>query len=103
MSCIVERIDIERGLITLWTDEFDELQTVSIHPTMPDWMLCKDAAFRVKIPYQQAEMGFLGSDFSDWGCFEHQPYTHLSEDELLDEIFDALAEGEAWRKKRGIV
>jgi len=90
ISGIVENVDVENGVITVWTDEFDELQTIPIHPAMPGWMLRKRAAFRVKIPYQQAEMGFLGSDFSGWGRFEPQPYTYLSEDELLDEIFDVF-------------
>lgn len=90
ISGIVENVDVENDVITVWTDEFDELQTVPIHPAMPGWMLRKAAAFHVKIPYQQAEMGFLGSDFSDWGRFEPQPYTYLSEDELLDEIVDVF-------------
>ena len=90
LSGIVENVDAQNGLITVWTDEFDEPLTIPIHPAMPGWMLREEAAFRVKIPYEQAEKGFLDPDFSDWGRFTPQPNTYLTENELLEKIFDTF-------------
>jgi len=35
---VVDSVDTEKGTITLWISDFDELQTVPITPDMPEWL-----------------------------------------------------------------
>ena len=92
ISGVVDHVDPENGLITLWTDEFDKVITVPIHSAMPGWMLRNNAEFRVKIPYQQAKN--LTPKQIPWGRFEPQPYAYMNENELLDALTEAFDDHE---------
>lgn len=97
LSGSVDSIDAEQGTITLWMEGFDELQTVRIVPSMPGWMLRPDAAFDTKIPRAYVRKDGIDPDSIDWGTFQPHPYTYLSEEELLDELFERLRRDEADR------
>lgn len=92
LSGIVDNINAERGTITLWLEGFDELQTVEIVPSMPGWMLRSGAAFRTKIPVEYVKAGRIAPGNIDWGIFRPQPYTYMSEEEVLTELSGLLQE-----------
>jgi len=88
ISGIVDSIDATLGTITLWIKDFDELQTVQIVPSMPGWMLRADVAFRTEIPYRYLKRGIIDPATTAWGTFRPQPYTYMSEEELLEGFVD---------------
>jgi hypothetical protein len=92
LSGIVDNVNAEQGTITLWLEGFHELQTVQITPSMPGWMLRPSAAFRTKIPDGYVDEGKIDPDTTDWGTFRPQPYTYMSEEELLEELSNLLQE-----------
>lgn len=76
--------------ITFWIKDFDELQTVQIVPSMPGWMLRTNVAFRTEIPYRYVKHGIIDTTTISWGTFRPQPYTYMSEEELLEGFADLL-------------
>ncbi len=92
LSGIVDSVNAEQGTITLWLEGFHELQTVQIAPSMPGWMLRPGAAFRTKISDGYIDEGKIDPDTTDWGTFRPQPYTYMSEEELLEELSNLLQE-----------
>jgi type I restriction-modification system DNA methylase subunit len=87
---IVDSINPNNGTITLWIKDFDELQTVQIVPSMPGWMLRPDMAFRTEIPHRYVKRGIIDPATNSWGTFRPQPYTYMSEEELLEGFADLL-------------
>ena len=59
---------------------------------MPGWMLRPGSAFRTKIPEGYADEGNIDPITTDWGTFRPQPYTYMSEEELLEELSNLLQE-----------
>lgn len=92
LSGIVDSVNAEQGTVTVWMEGFHELQTVQIVPSMPGWMLRPGAAFRTTIPGKDIEEGYIHPDNIDWGIFRPQPYTYMSEEELLVELSNLLHE-----------
>lgn len=86
ISGVVDSINAEQGIITLWMEGFHELQTVQIVSAMPGWMLRSGAAFRTKIPHKFVKQGSIDRDTIDWGIFQPQPYSYLNEEELFEEL-----------------
>ena len=84
ISGVVDSVNAEQGTITLWMKDFDELQTVQIIPAMPGWMLRPEAAFRTKIPRRYIKQGMIDVNAADWGIFYPQPYTYMSDEELIE-------------------
>jgi hypothetical protein len=81
VSGVVDRVNSGRGTIRVWVEGMDHLQVVPIDPLMPEWMLREGSAFRTTIPYQVARAHTLKG--VRWGPFSRQPYTQLSEEDLL--------------------
>ena len=92
LSGIVDSVNAEQGTITLWLEGFGELQTVQIVPSMPGWMLRPGAALRTKIPVSYVKDGIIDPTNADWSIFRPQPYTYMSEEELLRELSNLLHE-----------
>jgi len=92
LSGIVDSINAEQGTITLWLEGFHTLQTVQITTLMPGWMLRPGAAFRTKVPDGYIDEGKIDPATTDWGFFRPQPYTYMSEEELLEELSNLLQE-----------
>ncbi len=84
ISGIVESVQAEQGTITLWMNGFDDLQTISIDPLMPGWLLRPEAAFRAKIPFINKRKRTL--EHVIWGSFTPQQYTYRSETELVQKL-----------------
>lgn len=91
---IVDSIDATKGIITLWIEGFDELQTVQIVPSMPGWMLHPNTAFCTKIPSDFIEKGQIDLHNTSWGMFYPQSYTYLTEEDLFTRLTDILHEDE---------
>ena len=89
---VVKSIQAEEGIIKLWMEGFQELQTVQIVPTMPGWMLRSGAAFRTKISARYLDEDRIEPETIDWGTFRPQPYTYMSEEELFAKLSDLLHE-----------
>lgn len=92
LSGVVRSVQAEEGTITLWMEGFHELQTVRIMPSMPGWMLRPGVAFRTKIPDVYLDDGSINPSNADWGMFRPQPYTYMSEEDLLVELSKLLHE-----------
>ncbi len=90
ISGVVNSINAEQGIITLWMEGFRELQTVRIVSAMPGWMLRPNAAFRTKIPRKFVKRGSIDMDTINWGTFQPQLYTYMDEEELLEELGNLL-------------
>ncbi|MFL5660407.1 MAG: class I SAM-dependent DNA methyltransferase [Ktedonobacteraceae bacterium] len=90
LSGIVDSINAEEGTITFWLEDFAELQTVQIVPSMPGWMLRVNATFRTKIPREYIRQGYIAKDAVKWNIFHPQPYAYMSEEELLEELTNVL-------------
>ncbi len=90
ISGVVDSINASQGTITLWLKGFTELQTVQITPSMPGWMLRPNLAFRTEIPRQYIKEGIIDTDTTAWGTFRPQPYTYLSEEELIGQFTHLL-------------
>lgn len=86
---IVNDVDVLSGTVTLQFDEFPKPQEVSIHPSMPGWMLRPNAQFRTQISYECVQQKNLSG--TEWGTFLPQMYTYMNEDEILDGLFDATS------------
>lgn len=91
LSGIVKSVQAEEGTLTLWMEGFHDLQTVQIVPSMPGWILRSGAAFRTKIPALYLDNDRIDPDNVDWGQFRPQPYTYMSEEELLTEFSQSFA------------
>ncbi len=92
ISGVVDHVNTAQRTITLWIKGFSQLQTVPIDPSMPGWMLRPDTAFRTEIPYRYIKYGIIESTTVSWGAFRPQPYTYMSEEELLDGFANLLPE-----------
>ncbi len=92
ISGVVDSVNAIQGTITLWVKGFDELQTVQIVPSMPGWMLRPEAAFRTEIPYRYVKCGIIDPTTTSWGIFRPQPYTYMSEEELIEGFASLLFE-----------
>lgn len=90
-SGIVDGVEAENGIIRLWIDGFDELQSVNIVPSMPGWMFRPGAAFLTTFPMDYARQGKIPSNTLNWGYFHPQPYMYMSEEELLTGISQRFA------------
>jgi N-6 DNA Methylase len=90
ISGVVDSINAAQGTITLWLKGFNELQIVQIAPSMPGWMLRPGIAFRTEIPRQYTKQGIIDTDTTAWGTFRPQPYTYMSEEELLGQFTSLL-------------
>ncbi|MFA4836296.1 MAG: hypothetical protein WC749_09540, partial [Dehalococcoidia bacterium] len=86
-SGVLDSLDPDKGLVTLWVSNFKELQTVPISALMPGWMLRPNAAFETRIPRTCVRQHNL-SDVS-WGKFYPQEYTYLTEDDLYRKLSEA--------------
>lgn len=86
---VVDKVDAEKGTITLWMSDFDELQVVPISPVMPGWLLRSEAAFRTTIPRACVRQHSLKN--VSWGKFYPQDYTYLTEEELFNGLRDILS------------
>jgi hypothetical protein len=86
---VVEVVDKENGCLTLWLRGFDDLQTVSITPVMPDWLLQPRSAFCTTIPRNLVAAKQL-PPLLDWGSFLPQEYSNESTEELLKSIGSIL-------------
>jgi hypothetical protein len=64
-----------QGQLTLWLNCFDELQSVSITPSMPGWLLRPETKFIAKVPASEVRAGRLTG--KSWGSFEPEQYTYL--------------------------
>src|SRR5260370_14602605 len=92
ISGVVDSVNAIQGTITLWLKGFDELQTVQIVPSMPGWMLRPEAAFCTEIPYRYVKCGIIDPTTTSWGIFRPQPYTYMSEEELIEGFASLLFE-----------
>ncbi len=90
VSGIVDSIHTDEGTITLWVKGFEELQTMRITSSMPGWMLRPDVSFRTEIPRKYIKHGAIDANSTAWGTFRPQPYTYLSEEELLEKFASLL-------------
>jgi len=90
ISGVVDGVNAAQGTITLWLKGFDELQNVRVIPTMPGWMLRPGIAFRTEIPSKYIKEGIIDTDTTTWGTFRPQPYTYMSEEELLGQFTSLL-------------
>ncbi|MCI0691510.1 SAM-dependent methyltransferase [candidate division KSB1 bacterium] len=88
-SGVVDSVDAQNGIITLWLSDFDELQTVPISSSMPGWLLRPDVAFRTSIPRACVRQHSLSK--ASWGHFYPQDYTYRGEEELFGELTDILS------------
>ncbi|MGB8344463.1 MAG: N-6 DNA methylase [Ktedonobacteraceae bacterium] len=84
ISGIVDSVNAEEGTITLWIKGFEELQTVRITSSMPGWLLRPDIEFRTEIPRKYIKRGIIDATTNEWGTFRPQPFTYMSEEELLE-------------------
>jgi hypothetical protein len=84
ISGVVDSVQADDGMVTLWISGFDELQTVPIDPLMPGWMLRPEAAFRAKIPYVCKRQRSLAGVV--WGAILPQQYSYLNEEELVEDL-----------------
>jgi len=82
---VVKSIQAEEGIITLWMEGFQEMQTVQIVPTMPGWTLRSGAAFRAKIPAIYLDQDRIDPGAIDWGTFRPQPYTYMREEAIYQD------------------
>ena len=48
--------------------------------------------FSHQIPEGYVDGGKIDPDITDWGAFRPQPYTYMSEEELLEELSNLLQE-----------
>ncbi|MFC1885735.1 class I SAM-dependent DNA methyltransferase [Thermodesulfobacteriota bacterium] len=85
---VVDRIDAENGTITFWISDFDELQTVSISPSMPGWLLRPETVFRTCIPRECLRKRSLGNIYLE--KFSPQDYTYLNEEDLIEKLANVL-------------
>jgi len=83
---VVKSIQAEEGIITLWMEGFQEMQTVQIVPSMPGWMLRSGAAFRTKIPARYLDQDRIDPGAIDWGIFRPQPYTYMREEAIYQDL-----------------
>jgi hypothetical protein len=81
---VVDAVDAEKGTITLWMSDFDELQVVPISPAMPEWLLKPETWFIVKISRECVRRRSL--DGVVWGEFMPQPYADLLDKELWEQL-----------------
>ena len=86
---VVDSIDAENGTITLWINDFDELQTVPISPSMPGWLLRPEVAFRTCIPRESLRKRSLGDVYL--GRFSPQDYTYLDERDIFGKLEKVLS------------
>jgi hypothetical protein len=82
---IVEAVSAADRTITLWLNGFDELQTVSIQPHMPSWLLREGVPFRTSVSDQAWKARDLAAD-SRLGRFTVGPYAYLDDDQVLDRL-----------------
>ena len=93
-SGVVDEIDREAGTITVWLRDFEKLQTVPIHASMPEWMIVVDACFNTEITREAAGWMDLPSTFVDWKApFTVAEFSDLSDSEL-DEEFYRMIDGQ---------
>lgn len=81
VSGIVEDVQPEQGVLSVWISGFDNVQTVPIDPLMPGWMLRPEAPFRAKIPFANKRKRTL--DDVVWNSFVPQQHTYQDENELV--------------------
>ncbi|WP_129626111.1 HsdM family class I SAM-dependent methyltransferase [Candidatus Oscillochloris fontis] len=84
VSGIVEDVQPEQGVVSLWISDFDDIQTVPIDPLMPGWMLRPETPFRAKIPFANKRKRSL--DGVVWNSFAPQQHTYQDEKELVQEL-----------------
>jgi hypothetical protein len=84
ISGIVEEVQAEKGVVSLWISGFDDAQTVPIDPLMPGWMLRPETPFRAKIPFVHKRKRSLEGVV--WNSFAPQQHTYQNEDELVQEL-----------------
>jgi len=84
ISGIVEEVQAEKGVVSLWISGFDDAQTVPIDPLMPGWMLRPETPFRAKIPFVHKRKRSLEGVV--WNSFAPQQHTYQDEDELVQEL-----------------
>ncbi len=96
-SGVVRAVDVERGTLTVWLDEFDDLQSVPITAWMPGWMLRPGARFRAKIPREWTRATAIEPNATGWGPFHPQPNASLTTNEAVAELGQRLREAEAAR------
>ena len=72
---------VSNDKISFWLGGFDELQTVKIVDTMPEWLLVVDMGFRTSIPRSCVTSRSVTDD-TVWGEFTKQDYQDLTELEL---------------------
>ncbi len=89
ISGIVEEVQAEKGVVSLWISGFDDVQTVLIDPLMPGWMLRPETPFRAKIPFDNKRKRSLEGVV--WNSFTPQQHTYQDEDELVQELARILA------------
>lgn len=91
VSGIVEDVQAEQGVLSLWISGFDDVQTVPIDPLMPGWMLRPETPFRVKIPFANKRKRSL--DGVVWNSFAPQQHTYQDENELVQELGHIFGSG----------
>jgi hypothetical protein len=84
ISGVVEDVNADTGVISLWIAGFDEVQIIPIDPLMPGWMLRPKTEFRVRIPYADKRARSL--IHGAWNAVVPQSYTYLSENDLLETL-----------------
>jgi len=89
ISGIVEEVQDEKGVVSLWISGFDDVQTVPIDPLMPGWMLRPETPFRAKIPFVNKRKRSLEGVV--WNSFTPQQHTYQDEEELVQELARILA------------
>lgn len=91
VSGVVEDVQPEQGILSLWISGFDDVQTVPIDPLMPGWMLRPETPFRVKIPFANKRKRSL--DGVVWNSFAPQQHTYQDENELVQELGHIFGSG----------
>ena len=79
---VVERVSSEDGILTLWLNGFDTLQTVAFQPDMPAWLLREGVPFRTSVSQSAWDERQLGAD-PRFGPFSVAPYAYLDEEAAL--------------------
>lgn len=80
----VQSVDAENQTVTLWMDGFDALQTVTITPDMPGWLLRPETPFCTKIPVICERQKNLQQ--VTWGPFKPQEFAYMDEETLLADL-----------------
>ena len=87
ISGVIEAVDLEGGLVTLWLNGLDHFETVPIAPNMPDWLLHPGVFFETTIPREVNKHKLSEAKNLRWGEFHYDEIgTNSTEQELIEQL-----------------